>query len=311
MNKVTVVGSGIVGLTTAICLQEKGFQVRIVAKDPHQNTLSHQVGAIWFPFEVQPAKKAHRWAALAYERYLKEQTLDCGVSFIPFISAYTPESDNSWINQLPAGTVRELKPEELPAAIQQAHEAMVPLAEPHKYLPYLFNRFIENGGSFEQCIIHSMEELSQLDSQVINCTGLGAKALCQDEDLHPMRGQILRCEKMNNPAIVNSTNRGSLSYCIVRSEDCIIGGTDYENDWNRHIDPSDTQMILDRFNSFGFEQTPVILEEIVALRPRRSAVRFEFDAHFTNVFHNYGHGGAGFTVAWGCAEELSEILSKN
>ncbi|WP_258101481.1 FAD-dependent oxidoreductase [Marinoscillum pacificum] len=312
MNKVTVVGSGIVGLTTAICLQEKGFQVRIVAREPHLNTLSVKVGAIWFPFEVHPAEKAHRWASLAYQRYLMERDHDCGVSFIPFISAYTAESDNSWINQLPAGTVRELKPEELPKAIHFAHEAIVPLAEPHKYLPYLFHRFIENGGSFEEKAIENLQELAQLNELVINCTGLGAKALCQDDDLHPMRGQILRCEKLNVPAIVNSTKRGSLSYCIVRSDDCIIGGTDYENDWNSTINPSDTQMILDRFNTFGFDQqTPVIIEEIVGLRPRRSAVRFEFDTHYTNVFHNYGHGGAGFTVAWGCAEELSEIVSKS
>jgi len=50
------------------------------------------------------------------------------------------------------------------------------------------------------------------------------------------------------------------------------------------------------------------LEVLVGLRPKRSSVRFEFDQMFSNIFHNYGHGGAGFTVAWGCAMEVAEIL---
>jgi D-amino-acid oxidase len=49
MKSVTVVGSGIVGLTTAIILQEAGFQVRVLAKDKFENTLSQKVGAVWFP----------------------------------------------------------------------------------------------------------------------------------------------------------------------------------------------------------------------------------------------------------------------
>jgi len=46
------------------------------------------------------------------------------------------------------------------------------------------------------------------------------------------------------------------------------------------------------------------------LGPKRSSVRFEFDLKFSNIFHNYGHGGAGFTVAWGCAMELAEVLKR-
>lgn len=68
-------------------------------------------------------------------------------------------------------------------------------------------------------------------------------------------------------------------------------------------------MILSRIKAIGLsDNSPEILEEIVGLRPRRSQVRFEFDSDFKNVFHNYGHGGAGFTVAWGCAIELAALF---
>jgi D-amino-acid oxidase len=126
-----------------------------------------------------------------------------------------------------------------------------------------------------------------------------------------MRGQILRCKKMNTPSFADSTKKGALSYIINRSNDCVIGGTDYENDWNRNIEASDTTLILNRLNTIGYnENPPEILEEIVGLRPKRSCVRFEFDDNFRHIFHNYGHGGAGFTVAWGCAIELGELLTK-
>jgi D-amino-acid oxidase len=126
-----------------------------------------------------------------------------------------------------------------------------------------------------------------------------------------MRGQILRTEKLDIQSCVNSTQPGALSYIIQRSTDCIIGGTDYLNDWNQSVELSDTELITNRFMAMGFSDAfPSVLEEVVGLRPRRKEVRFEFDREFTNVFHNYGHGGAGFTVAWGCALELAQEFGK-
>ncbi|SFT85068.1 D-amino-acid:oxygen oxidoreductase [Algoriphagus locisalis] len=310
MTSVTVVGSGIVGLTSAIMLQESGFSVKLISKAGFEKSLSWKVGAIWFPFEIQPKEKTNRWATLAYQRYATDVIEGNGIKFIPFITAYTAESNIDWTSQLPAGKVRQATREELPKGMEMAFISHVPLAEPLLYLPYLFEKFLQSGGEYKELEISSLKELAALDSWVINCTGLGAKSLCNDDDLHPMRGQILRCNKMKIPSFANPTKRGALSYVINRSEDSVIGGTDYENDWNESIDPADTELILNRLTESGVTENPEILEVIVGLRPRRSAVRFEFDLNYPNVFHNYGHGGAGFTVAWGCAMELAEILEK-
>lgn len=310
MKLVTVVGSGIVGLTSATLLQEAGFKVKIITKEQYDKTLSSKVGAIWFPFEVHPKENANKWATLAYKRYQKEEKEGNGISFIPFMTAYSPESNTDWTKQLPTGAVRKAVQSELPNGMQMAHISMVPLAEPQKYLPHLFDQFLANGGVFSVDEISSMQELHSLGDWVINCTGLGAKKLCSDHDLHPMRGQIIRSTKLNVHSFADSTKRGGLSYVINRSEDSIIGGTDYENDWNEKIDPADSDLILKRLRNTGLLQEPEILEVMVGLRPLRSTVRFEFDKEYPNVFHNYGHGGAGFTIAWGCAIELVEVLSK-
>ncbi|WP_026951291.1 FAD-dependent oxidoreductase [Algoriphagus mannitolivorans] len=310
MQKVTVVGSGIIGLTAAIALQESGFTVRILAKDQWESTLSRKVGAVWFPYAIEPKDKSSLWAATAYHRYKSEEGIAAGVSFIPFLNAYTDEKKEEWVNELPKGTVRKATQEELPMGMEKGFIAEVPLAEPPLYLPYLLEKFLAQGGTFEQKTISSLSELAALDGWVINCTGLGAKIICKDRDLHPMRGQILRVEKLDVPSFADPTRKGALSYIIQRSQDCVIGGTDYEDDWNEEIDPEDTTRILTRLKGFGINSDPKLLEIIVGLRPKRSAVRFEFDPDFPNVFHNYGHGGAGFTVAWGCATELAEILKK-
>ena len=261
MKSVTVVGSGIVGLTTAIVLQERGFKVTIIAKERFDKTLSSKVGAIWFPFKIQPEKKANHWALLAYERYQSEINKENGVSFIPFLTAHNAESNTDWTRQLPKGTVRKALPSELPKGIEMAFISTVPLAEPLLYLPYLFEQFSNNGGIFEERKIKGLEELSLLNTLVINCTGLGAKELCNDDELHPMRGQILRCKKMNIPSFVDATKKGALSYIVNRGEDCVIGGTDYENDWNKNVETADTNLILNRIKDGGFSVgTPEILE---------------------------------------------------
>lgn len=312
MKSVTVVGSGIIGLTSAIALQEAGCQVTIVAKERYENTLSNKVGAIWFPFEIYPKELANHWAVLSYSRYKLEEQKGNGVTFIPFISAYTSESNSDWIQQLPEGTVREATKEELPFGMETGHLACVPLAEPHLYLPHLFQRFLEHGGLFKQQTITSTEELSALDNWVINCTGLGAKVLCEDEALYPIRGQILRCAKLKTMSFADGTRKGKLCYVINRSKDSIIGGTDYENDWNTAIDVADTNLILHKLSGFNVhDEVPEIEEILVGLRPGRATVRFELDAMHPNLFHNYGHGGAGFTVAWGCALELAGIISSS
>lgn len=312
MKEVKVIGCGIVGLTTAIALQEKGIDVCIYAQEKPMQTLSSKVGAIWYPYEVHPIDKANAWASNAYQRYLDESKHCNGVSFIPFTVVVEPDGDHSWTKKLPENAVRLATKSELPKGAKMAYVATVPLAEPPIYLPELWQRFVDNGGEFVAKTFTTISQISKLGDFVVNCTGLGAKELCNDQELKSMRGQILRAEKMDLQSAVTSTSKGALSYLIQRSEDCILGGTDYDDDYNLNVEESDTNLILSRLMESGIvKEKPSIIEAVVGLRPKRKEVRFEYDQTFNNVFHNYGHGGAGFTVAWGCALDVAdEILKK-
>jgi D-amino-acid oxidase len=61
-------------------------------------------------------------------------------------------------------------------------------------------------------------------------------------------------------------------------------------------------------------ETPRVLTERVGLRPfRRSGVRLERDQLRDGriAIHNYGHGGAGFTLSWGCAREVLDLAGSS
>jgi D-amino-acid oxidase len=55
-----------------------------------------------------------------------------------------------------------------------------------------------------------------------------------------------------------------------------------------------------------------VIEHRVGIRPARPTVRLEHErtADGVDVVHNYGHGGAGVTVSWGCADDVVELVRK-
>jgi D-amino-acid oxidase len=105
------------------------------------------------------------------------------------------------------------------------------------------------------------------------------------------------------------SDRG-LTYIIPRQDGVILGGTAQEGDWNVQVDRDTADHI--RQNCLQLEprlQETRILEQRVGLRPGRPEVRLEAEmlTPTCTVIHNYGHGGAGFTLSWGCADEVAAL----
>jgi len=58
---ITVVGAGVIGLTTALALEERGHDVRVVAAGVEDATTSAIAGACWFPYRAGPPDRVAGW----------------------------------------------------------------------------------------------------------------------------------------------------------------------------------------------------------------------------------------------------------
>ena len=139
---------------------------------------------------------------------------------------------------------------------------------------------------------------------VVNCAGLGARQLCGDHAVRPGRGVVL---KTANPGIVRhmaAIENDALTYIISRTGDIVLGGTN-ETSESREVPPETAAAIYARCAAVE-PRLPAEYAVDVGFRPLRPAVRLERERG-TNIIHNYGHGGAGFTVSWGCARDVLRI----
>ncbi|MFT5385225.1 MAG: D-amino-acid oxidase, partial [Saprospiraceae bacterium] len=192
MKNITVIGSGIIGLTTAIKLEREGYNVRIITRNLHFKTTSAVAAAIWMPFKAAPVELVNQWSLETYEVF-RQQSLDpiTGISMVDFI--YLSQEDNvpEWEKAAPPGSLRKATKSELPPSYSFAYIAHVPLIETPIYLDFLFDEF---RGEIVLDEILNFEEIERPDSWIINCTGLGSRVLAKDTLLYPIKGQIVKME---------------------------------------------------------------------------------------------------------------------
>jgi D-amino-acid oxidase len=178
------------------------------------------------------------------------------------------------------------------------------------YLDWLARRFEELGGVVE------VRELAALDEAkgdvVVNCSGVGARRLAGDDDLKPVRGQVAYV-RTRDPLrfMVDETGPNALAYILPRPDITVLGGTAEEDDWEMGPREQTTRSILERTRRLD----PRLAQAeyvgcAVGLRPARSEVRLEAGTlpGGRTLVHDYGHGGSGFTLSWGCADEVARLV---
>jgi D-amino-acid oxidase len=312
--RVTVLGAGVVGLTTAIRLLEAGCEVRVVTAAPVEETTSYLAAAVWFPTHVGPPGLVARWGRRTFE-VLAGQARDSvpGVIMRESLALYRqPPGRPGWTASV--GQVREAAAAELPPGYRHGLRFAVPLVEMPLYLPWLAGRVRERGGRIGLRRVRSLGELSGgWADALVNCSGLGARDLAGDLSVYPVRGQIVR---VANPGLTLSVrdehHPAGRAYVHPRTSDCILGGTLDENQWDTEVDPATAEAIIARCADIVPAVAGAqVLGHAVGLRPGRPQVRLEEDAAAVGarVVHNYGHGGAGVTLCWGCAEDVTRILT--
>ena len=305
-----VVGAGVSGLSSGIRLLEDGYKVAIVADSLSPDTVSDKAAAWWYPFLAEPVEKTNRWSSESLTEFIRlmdEEKLE----FITMRMGreYLEEScpPPGWSSDL--SHFRILEENEVLNNYSFGWEIEAPVIEMAHYMPWLKSRFESLGGVI---VVRKLSDLEELKCNlIVNCSGLGARELCQDEEVVPVRGQIIYIKQ--DPGFGRYDQRPeSLIYTIPRRDVTVLGGTAQKGDWTREIREEDEEYILTKCELLWPElDRDNIVGRAVGLRPSRAEVRLEKEiVNGRTIIHNYGHGGAGVTLSWGCADEVLRLVNE-
>lgn len=188
--------------------------------------------------------------------------------------------------------------------------ARLPLIDMPVHLQWLRERFTAAGGTVETRTVTDLARVAA--PVVVNCTGLGARTLVPDPAVRPVRGQLVITENPGIDSWIVATDKsaGTSTYVFPQPDRLVLGGTTDEDDWSLTPDPVAAARIVERCAALRPEIAGAhVLGHLVGLRPVRTPVRLEREVRADGriVVHHYGHGGAGVTVAWGCAREAAAL----
>jgi D-amino-acid oxidase len=318
-RNVAIIGAGVSGLTCAVVFAERKYQTTIFAKGTGQQTTSGAAAAVWFPYHVEPAKNVIPWALATY-RVLAELSgvPVSGVSMIELrqFSRVGEIQIPEWAIPLGAQPISRVATGLWPVwdsaqrggyNFTSGFSLSVPLTDTTIYLDYLAARFRRAGGEINANVLfENLEDVDREFDLVINCAGIGARELAHDADIEPHRGQVAIVPKINGLSCAVVCDDPPLMYAIPRMNDCVFGGTNELSDNLAANSGTTSRIVAECCRVLDIDKPRVLLER-VGLRPfRRSGVRLERDRLRDGraVIHNYGHGGAGFTLSWGCAHQV-------
>jgi D-amino-acid oxidase len=303
VGRVIVVGAGVIGMTCAVRLAEAGHRVDVLARDLPRETTSVVAAALWYPYLALPEDRVRVWGADAYRTFAglaRPAGEETGVRMLPgteVVEAGTP--DPWWADAVP-----DLLRVHPPEGYTAAWAFTAPVIDMPVYLDWLRHRLESLGATLTRASLGGLPASERSDEVVVNCAGMGSRLLAADTSVHPVRGQVLQVRGVEVDRWW--LDESGPTYVVPRTDVVVVGGTDDEGDWSRTPVPETAEQILER----AVRLVPALARaEVVAhrvgLRPVRPEVRLEAVGR---TVHCYGHGGAGVTLSWGCADEVTRLV---
>lgn len=326
MHTVAILGGGVNGLATGILLCERfpHAKISIIAELTGDETTSRGAGGLWKPFSLgdTPPADVNRWGEATFKHmlaiYHSTAASSAGMQLVDAFQLWSkPMDEPFWKSVTPL--FQQLSQKELQMfpgrKWEHGWKYTTLICDSQLYLRYLNQRFHKAGGEVRRRRISDLSDLADFDV-VINCMGLGAQTLFQDDKLFPVRGQVVRVKA---PWIKHYYNNDGKFYVIPNLETVVLGGTTQKGSWDTSINEQDKQRILEGCCQLvpSLKHAQVVADW-AGLRPARDRVRLELEYHQVQterggtkripIFHNYGHGGAGITLHWGCAQDVVKLV---
>jgi D-amino-acid oxidase len=314
-SEIAVIGAGVVGLTTAFQLLQRGARVRIYAQQIDEPPASSAAPALFTPYPGPARERFRRWTRQAFERLseLARSAPESGVVLGTLREyCYSSRASEPWLDDL----LQTLRLPPRPPFVEIA-QSVRPHVDMLRFLPWLRVRVVELGGSLVSRPIASFDELFALGHRcIVNCTGFGAAALTHDPLLRPMHGQVLHAP--NDIGLECSLHDdapgGLVAYIFRLSDRLVIGSTFDQGREHAGTDEQSLRAILGRARELlrlvghprWRDLGRTILQARAAHRPARGRdatfedIRLEVELLESGrrIVHNYGHGRMGVTLAW-------------
>jgi glycine/D-amino acid oxidase-like deaminating enzyme len=227
-EQVAILGGGVIGLTTALVLCERGLQVRLLSDRFTPHTTSDVAGGRWAPTLVEVGDSTERQAMF---RRILERSLQKFIDLIDqpygiwWCNSYVESGTDSSFNKIPDGILQPpIELAQLPFGNELSPGSVYRtlMIEPPIFMPRLMSDCQKAGIALETRRFEYREELQQLpEPLIVNCTGLGARNLFADEHVIPIRGQLVLLQPQNLPWLVSHRS----GYCFPRKDSLVLGGT--------------------------------------------------------------------------------------
>jgi len=212
-----------------------------------------------------------------------------------------------------------------------------------KYISDLYDLYLDIGGNVEMKSLSKNNFSNLSENIIINCTGNWSRDLFNDNKMYAYRGHLIHIpiekklvdNKNKYISYSYTTKNNNVAYVYSRENKLILGGTTQKGIYDSKKDKwiSDNKLNVETIK-IGENNIPEhilnvnreILSEfinidinienaksVIGYRPvRHENVRIDTEKINNKlIIHNYGHGGSGVTLSWGCAKEVINLLKSN
>lgn len=321
--RIAVVGAGVVGLSTAVCIAQLVPQcsVTVISDKFTPDTTSDVAAGILIPHACAdiPIAVQKQWFRETFDHLFSiassTEAVDAGVHLLSgwqIFRSIPTEQVPFWADVVLG--FREMTEAELKKFPQYVfgHAFTTLKCETSVYLPWLEKRLKMHGGLLLHRRVEDLWELQPSFNIVVNCSGLGSRELVGDSMVFPVRGQILQVQA---PWVKHFIRDGTgLTYIYPGASYVTLGGTRQKGDWNLSPDAEISRDIFSRCCALEPSlHRACSVKERVGLRPDRSNILLQKevlarDGRRLCVVHHYGHGSGGVSVHWGCALEAARLV---
>ncbi|KAH3680895.1 hypothetical protein WICMUC_000038 [Wickerhamomyces mucosus] len=337
MTEVIVLGAGVIGLTSALVLSEKGYKVTVIASNFPTDELTPKYTSPWagahyrpFPSLTEKDFQDSQLTRVTY-KYFKYLALQEPESSIKFIEGIDYVENKGVYGIKSKGYFEEIEEmrelEDLPDGVSFGASYKTWVLNSPLYLQYLYRKLIfKFGVHFIRTEIISLKQIFQNFPKltVVNASGLGLQYDGgYDSESSPIRGQTLLvrvppgCPYLEK-TVTHQSKDGLWTFVIPRPfGGVILGGTKQLNDLQSTEREADTKQLIARgqllFPELFVDGKLDIRNVNVGFRPaRKNGVRVELERLKEGaIIHAYGAGGMGYELSYGVALKVLDIIEGN